>query len=135
MSCDIELGGYTESGADGAGLIVGRQKQSATTLALGARWLGQLGERIFGRAAQTELRVNAAEDLGDTRGEADVALRANAANVRRVQGTKIGRTALQAAAGISLPTGDHTQLYLHTVGELREQANNWNVTVGFRKSF
>ena len=52
-----------------------RQRQDWTTgtLALGGRWMGLVGSNIFGREALAEIRVNAAQDLGDRNGQFDVA--------------------------------------------------------------
>ena len=66
------MDGYEETGAGNAGLNVGRQDWTTGTLALGGRWMGLVGSNIFGREALAEIRVNAAQDLGDRRGETNV---------------------------------------------------------------
>ncbi|MCH5284966.1 MAG: autotransporter outer membrane beta-barrel domain-containing protein, partial [Akkermansiaceae bacterium] len=130
-----ELGGYSESGADGAGLNVGRQRQTLPTLALGARMKGEVGERLLGRSAYGELRVNVAEDLREDSRAAEVALRANPANTRRVNGGGIGRTALQVGAGLSVPLNSTSHAYVQGQAEFREHASGWNVTAGLQRAF
>ena len=130
-----ELGGYSESGADGAGLNVGRQRQTLPTLALGARMKGEVGERLLGRSAYGELRVNVAEDLREDSRAAEVALRANPANTRRVNGGGIGRTALQVGAGLSVPLDSTSHAYVQGQAEIREHASGWNVTAGLQRAF
>ena len=71
------MDGYTETGAGNAGLNVGKQEWTTGTVALGGRWMGLIGSNIFGREALAEFRVNAAQDMGDRRGETNVALLGN----------------------------------------------------------
>ena len=68
------MDGYEETGAGNAGLNVGRQDWTTGTLALGGRWMGLVGSNIFGREALAEIRVNAAQDLGDRRGGNETSL-------------------------------------------------------------
>ena len=88
------MDGYEETGAGNAGLNVGRQDWTTGTLALGGRWMGLVGSNIFGREALAEIRVNAAQDLGDRRGETNVSLLGNPGFAQSVRGAKVGTTAL-----------------------------------------
>ncbi|MZX01805.1 autotransporter domain-containing protein, partial [Escherichia coli] len=97
------MDGYEETGAGNAGLNVGRQDWTTGTLALGGRWMGLVGSNIFGREALAEIRVNAAQDLGDRRGETNVSLLGNPGFAQSVRGAKTGTTALQLGAGLSVP--------------------------------
>ncbi|WP_418173800.1 autotransporter-associated beta strand repeat-containing protein, partial [Akkermansia sp.] len=93
------MDGYRETGAGNAGLSVDKQEWTTGTLALGGRWMGLVGSNIFGREALAELRINAAQDLGDDRGETSVGFLANPGYTQQVRGAKVGRTALQIGAG------------------------------------
>ncbi|WP_240043663.1 autotransporter domain-containing protein, partial [Akkermansia sp. BIOML-A26] len=97
------MDGYRETGAGNAGLSVDKQEWTTGTLALGGRWMGLVGSNIFGREALAELRINAAQDLGDDRGETSVGFLANPGYTQQVRGAKVGRTALQIGAGLSVP--------------------------------
>ena len=92
------MDGYEETGAGNAGLNVGRQDWTTGTLALGGRWMGLVGSNIFGREALAEIRVNAAQDLGDRRGETNVSLLGNPGFAQSVRGAKVGTTALRAGS-------------------------------------
>ena len=124
------MGSYSEQGAGGTGLHVGDQKQTTTTMALGARWLQACGAEMLGRMATFELRANVAQDLGDHRGEADVALLANPGYTANVVGAKVGRTALQAGISLAVPVSDDTRLHLNANADLRENMTSWNASVG-----
>ena len=126
---------YNETGAEGAGLAVGEQEQTVTTVSLGARWVSRAGADIFGSTAVVELSGRIAQDMGDTRSETDNALLANPIYTRKVQSAEIGSTALQLNAGLSIPTGKTTQVYLNANADLRSGATNWNVGAGLRLSF
>ena len=84
------MDGYEETGAGNAGLNVGRQDWTTGTLALGGRWMGLVGSNIFGREALAEIRVNAAQDLGDRRGETNVSLLGNPGFAQSVRGGESG---------------------------------------------
>ncbi len=91
------MDGYEETGAGNAGLNVGRQDWTTGTLALGGRWMGLVGSNIFGREALAEIRVNAAQDLGDRRGETNVSLLGNPGFAQKREGGESGNDG--AAAG------------------------------------
>ena len=93
------MDGYTETGAGNAGLSVGKQEWTTGTVALGGRWMGLVGSNIFGREALAEFRVNAAQDMGDRRGETNVALLGNPGFMQSVRGTKVGTTGAANRSG------------------------------------
>lgn len=126
---------FREQGAGGMGLNVDDQRQTTSTLALGARWLESCGADLLGRAALFELRANVAQDLGDRRGDAEVGLQANPAFTSTVVGAKAGRTALQMGASLNVPVSDDAQLYINANADLRESTSSWNASVGVRISF
>ena len=65
------------------------------------------------REALAELRVNAAQDLGDDRGETVVGFLANPGYTQQVRGAKVGRTALQIGAGLSVPVGTQGTIFVN----------------------
>ncbi len=129
------MDGYTETGAGNAGLNVGKQEWTTGTVALGGRWMGLIGSNIFGREALAEFRVNAAQDMGDRRGETNVALLGNPGFMQSVRGTKVGTTALQIGAGISVPVGTQGTVFVNGNADFRDGANSVNGSVGYRYDF
>ncbi|KAA3241583.1 hypothetical protein F1971_07380, partial [Akkermansia sp. BIOML-A40] len=105
------------------------------TLALGGRWMGLVGSNIFGREALAELRVNAAQDLGDRRGEANVGLLGNPGLLQRVRGAKVGRTAVQIGAGLSVPVGTQGTVFVDGNADIRNGASSVNGSIGYRYDF
>ena len=129
------MDGYTETGAGNAGLNVGKQEWTTGTVALGGRWMGLIGSNIFGREALAEFRVNAAQDMGDRRGETNVALLGNPGFMQRVRGAKVGTTALQIGAGLSVPVGTQGTVFINGNADFRDGANSVNGSVGYRYDF
>ena len=129
------MDGYTETGAGNAGLNVGKQEWTTGTVALGGRWMGLIGSNIFGREALAEFRVNAAQDMGDHRGETNVALLGNPGFMQSVRGTKVGTTALQIGAGLSVPVGTQGTVFINGNADFRDGANSVNGSVGYRYDF
>ena len=129
------MDGYTETGAGNAGLNVGKQEWTTGTVALGGRWMGLIGSNIFGREALAEFRVNAAQDMGDRRGETNVALLGNPGFMQSVRGTKVGTMALQIGAGLSVPVGTQGTVFINGNADFRDGANSVNGSVGYRYDF
>ena len=129
------MDGYRETGAGSMGLDVDKQELTTGTLALGGRWMGLVGSNIFGREALAELRVNAAQDLGDRRGEANVGLLGNPGLLQRVRGAKVGRTAVQIGAGLSVPVGTQGTVFVDGNADIRNGASSVNGSIGYRYDF
>ncbi|QAT91589.1 autotransporter domain-containing protein [Akkermansia muciniphila] len=129
------MDGYEETGAGNAGLNVGRQDWTTGTLALGGRWMGLVGSNIFGREALAEIRVNAAQDLGDRRGETNVSLLGNPGFAQSVRGAKTGTAALQLGAGLSVPVGTKGTIYVNGNADIRDGSSALNGSVGYRYDF
>ena len=129
------MDGYTETGAGNAGLNVAKQEWTTGTVALGGRWMGLIGSNIFGREALAEFRVNAAQDMGDRRGETNVALLGNPGFMQSVRGAKVGTTALQIGAGLSVPVGTQGTVFINGNADFRDGANSVNGSVGYRYDF
>ena len=126
---------YSESGAGNIGLNVGEQKWITGSIATGARWVGKMGSRLFGRAARAEVSMAIAQDLGDSQGQADVALLADPTMRRRVKGAKIGSTAAQLGAGLALPVEKSMFIYTNAHADFRHGAHSWNASAGVQMSF
>ena len=129
------MDGYEETGAGNAGLNVGRQDWTTGTLALGGRWMGLVGSNIFGREALAEIRVNAAQDLGDRRGETNVSLLGNPGFAQSVRGAKTGTAALQLGAGLSVPVGTKGTIYVNGNADIRDGSSALNGSIGYRYDF
>ena len=129
------MDGYTETGAGNAGLNVGKQEWTTGTVALGGRWMGLIGSNIFGREALAEFRVNAAQDMGDHRGKTGVGFLANPGYTQTVRGAKVGTTALQIGAGLSVPVGTQGTVFINGNADFRDGANSVNGSVGYRYDF
>lgn len=129
------MDGYTETGAGNMGLNVDRQDMTTGTVALGGRWMGLVGSNIFGREALAEFRVNAAQDMGDNRGKASVGLLGNPGFMQSVRGARVGTTALQVGAGLSVPVGTQGTIFMDGNADFRSGANSVNGSVGYRYDF
>ena len=129
------MDGYRETGAGNAGLSVGKQEWTTGTVALGARWMGLAGSNLFGREALVEFRVNAAQDMGDDRGKTGVGFLANPGYTQTVRGAKVGMTALQAGAGLSVPVGTQGTIFVNGNADVRAGASSLNGSVGYRYDF
>ena len=129
------MDGYEETGAGNAGLNVGRQDWTTGTLALGGRWMGLVGSNIFGRESLAEIRVNAAQDLGDRRGETNVSLLGNPGFAQSVRGAKTGTAALQLGAGLSVPVGTKGTIYVNGNADIRDGSSALNGSIGYRYDF
>ncbi len=82
------------------------------------------GSNIFGREALGEIRVNAAQDLGDRRGETNVTLLGNPGFTQSVRGAKAGTTALQLGAGLSVPVGTKGTVFVNGNADIRDGAGS-----------
>lgn len=123
---------YTEEGAGNANLHVDESKNTYGTIAIGARLLGTVGENLFGRSAMGELRLQVAQDVGDDTNTAKVGL---GGIQREVIGTKVGKTAVQIGAGISIPVTEKGSIYMDVNTDFRSNATNVNGSIGYRINF
>ena len=97
--------------------------------------MGLIGSNIFGRESLAEIRVNAAQDLGDRRGETNVSLLGNPGFAQSVRGAKTGTTALQLGAGLSVPVGTKGTIYVNGNADIRDGSSSVNGSVGYRYDF
>ncbi len=128
--------GYAESSVDRTGLNVGEQDLTLATLALGARWLmlADAGEAL-NRTIRTELRAAVAQDFGERRAKADVALQANPGYATGVYGSRTGSTALQFGGNVIIPVTEVMDMTLDANAYLRAHSSSWNASVGVRFGF
>ena len=96
---------------------------------------GPAGGDIFGREALVEIRVNAAQDLGDRRGETNVSLLGNPGFSQSVRGAKVGTTALQPGAGLRVPVGTKGTVFVNGNADIRDGSGSINGSVGYRYDF
>ena len=125
-----KMDGYDEGGAGDAGLHVGEQESTLTTLTAGARFLSQCGEEAFGRAAVLEMRANVAVDMGDRRSEADVSFLGDRGYSGRVRSAETGAVGAQLGASVSVPVSSSTSIYVNGEADLRSGSNTWSVGAG-----
>ncbi len=125
-----KMDGYDERGAGGAGLHVGEQESTLTTLTAGARFLSQCGESALGRAVMLEMRVNVAVDMGDRRSEADVSFLGDRGYSGRVRSAETGAVGAQLGASVSVPVSSSTSIYVNGEADLRSGSNTWSVGAG-----
>ncbi|MCC8021444.1 MAG: autotransporter outer membrane beta-barrel domain-containing protein, partial [Akkermansia sp.] len=130
-----KLDGYAESGETNAGLRVGEQEMTVGTVAVGVRVAGELSEDALGRAARGEFRVNAAQDMGDEKCDADVRLNSLGSRIGNVVSAKEGRTALQIGGGLTVPVGESSSVYFDVNCDIRAHAASVNGSVGYRYDF
>ncbi len=130
------MDGFSEGNAGGVGLTTEKQTRDTVTLGLGLRWLAAINSaKAINRTVTTELHANVAQDLGDRRSVANVALLADPSYTQNVYGSKAGSTAFQFGAGVNVPMTPNSQIYVNAGGELREHANAWNAALGVRMGF
>ncbi len=113
------MDGYDETGAENAGLRVGKQDMTTCTLVAGVRYIGEMGTNIVGRSMLGELRINVAQDLGDDRGKANVAFLGNSGFSQTIRSANQGRTALQLGAGAQLPVGTNSAFFVDANADFR----------------
>ena len=126
---------YSETGAGAAGLGVGGLEGTTATVAAGARFLSLIGSNVFGRQSQGELRLQVAQDMGDTRTRADVGFTGLPQYRTGVRGAELGTTSLQFGAGLSIPSGEQGTIFAEANGDIRSGATSINGSLGFRYNF
>ncbi len=126
---------YSETGLGDAGLHVGKQDVSFATIGLGARYLADVGHNIFNRKGIFEARAMLLQDMGDRRGDADLAMRAAPAPAGRVRGAEPGSTRIEMGAGLTIPVGTNSDVFLNANAEFCSGATGVNGAVGYRYQF
>ncbi|MEG3023245.1 MAG: autotransporter domain-containing protein, partial [Akkermansia sp.] len=101
---------------------------------LGARLMGLVGSNIFGRESLGELRVQVAQDFGDTDSEGKVAFKGSN-NRQTVYGSKMGTTGVVFGAGLSVPVNQQGTIYVDANADVRSRATSVNGNIGYRYNF
>ncbi len=130
-----QVNDYDESGAGNAGLHISDLEGTTATVSLGGRLMGLGGSNIFGRESLGELRLQVAQDLGDTQNEGSVGFLAAPSFSRTVKGSKAGTTAIQCGAGLNIPSGDQGSIFLEANLDFRSRMTSVNGSVGYRYNF
>ncbi len=130
-----KMDGYNEGGAGDAGLHVGEQESTLTTLTAGARFVSQCGGQVLSRAAVLEMRANVAVDMGDRRSKADVSFLGDRSYGGRVRSAETGVVGAQLGASVSVPVRNNTVLYMNGEADLRSGSSSWNVGAGVSVTF
>ncbi len=130
------LDGWAESSPDGGVCLnVDDHDIFLAHFSLGVRWIADLSSNAIARSIHTMLGVGVAQDVGDSRSEADVALQMQPGEVASIRSAEAGSTSLQLEAGISVPIATSTLIYLNGHGDIRSNASSWSVGLGVRHSF
>ncbi|WPX40286.1 GDSL-type esterase/lipase family protein [Akkermansia sp. N21116] len=130
-----KLDSFAESGADNAGLHVSDLEGTTATFSLGGRLMGLVGSNFFGRESLGEVRLQIAQDCGDTRNEGTVGFLASPAYGRTVKGSKAGTTAIQCGTSLSIPTGDQGSIFMEANADIRTRMTTINGSIGYRYNF
>ncbi len=130
-----KMDGYNEGGVGDAGLHVGEQESTLTTLTAGARFVSQCGGQVLSRAAVLEMRANVAVDMGDRRSKADVSFLGDRSYGGRVRSAETGVVGAQLGASVSVPVRSNTVLYMNGEADLRSGSSSWNVGAGVSVTF
>ena len=131
----VDSDDFSESGAGNGGLNVSDLEYMTGSVGLGVRMLGLLGDNLFGREALGEFRVQVVQDFGDDCGEARVGFQAAPGLTQQVRGAEAGRTGLQVGAGLTIPAGDNTSIFLDANADVRSGMTSANGSVGLRYNF
>ncbi len=127
--------GYTETGSDAA-LRADEQAGELLTFALGARMQAVVDESIYNRTSLLELRALLKADLGERRGEADVAFAALPAARSTMRTSEYGALGVEIGASLTIPISLRAgELFLDASAEIRNGYSNVNGTVGYRIQF
>ncbi len=130
------LDGWAESSPDGGVCLnVDDHDIFLARFSLGVRWIADLNPSAIARPIHTMLGVGVAQDVGDSRSEADVALQMQPGEVASIRSAEAGSTSLQLEAGISVPIATSTLIYLNGRGDIRSNASSWSVGLGVRHAF
>lgn len=135
MVGQLKQKGYSESGAGGAGLQVGEQRQQVARVGLGVDWRRELSAQLSGRSSEVRLRVGVTQELSDESREAEVALQGNPGVRRQVKGSESGRTGLELGGSVSREVGKHGRVYLSGQLGARENTTTLFTTLGYQKTF
>ncbi len=125
----IYADGYTERGSDAA-VDVGEQEKTYPILAVGARVDTTLD---FGLQLSARALINV--DLGSREQEVEVQLRDAYDTYGHLRGADAGVLGFELGVGASLPVGESGAVFMNASGEIREDQQNVNGSVGYQIRF
>ena len=125
---------YTETGSDAA-LRVDGQNHNAVTLGMGARLQTPVGSQLWNHIGIFEARALVKAELADRRSVASVALQEAAAKSAKVKSSEKGVVGLELGAGLTLPTGNSSDIFVDFSMEVWKNLVEMNAGVGYKMSF
>lgn len=131
-----ELDGYTESGLDNAGLIIGKQDLMVAQASLGVRLFKQnIDKEMQYETSRWELRAGLAEEFGDTDFVTNSRFIGLTDYGMSTTSEDIGKTALQIGGGFSAAIDQAWSVFADVNGEFRAGQTSMNSTLGLRCTF
>lgn len=127
------MDGFTETGD--LGMSVDDMESTYGTVGIGARLRGELSSNLLGRASMGELRIQAAQDLGDRKTTAALTPVGAPGAGFRTNGSKAGSTGVQIGAGITIPVGYTSSVFADVNADFRSRASSVNGSIGYRLTF
>lgn len=129
-----QIAGYTEKGSD-AGVKVDDIEHTVLTFGAGVRAQAVVGANAYNRSSILEGRMLVKFDAGDRSGTAITKL-ANGADVSaEVESAEIGAMGIEIGAGLTIPMGVQSSLFIDASAEFRSGYTNMDATIGYRVSF
>ncbi len=126
---------HRESGSIGnAGLVRSDEDYFYGSVGIGARYQAVISRDINERLSFFELRAKAVQDFGDDTHEATVRF-AGGNSPFTTRGAEVGSFGVQVGAGISLPVGMQTTMFMDVDADFRAKASSVNGSVGLRYEF
>ncbi len=129
------LDSHSEGGSIGnAGLIRNGEDYFYGSIGIGARYQAILSRDVNERRSFLELRAKLVQDFGDDCNEATVRF-AGGRTPFTVCGSEVGSFGAQIGAGLSLPVGMQTTMFMDVDADFRDKATSVSGSVGFRYEF
>ncbi len=131
----VKIDDFNESGSHNATQRASGMDMTYGTLGVGARLIGEIGTNTLGIPALGELFVAYAQDIGDTRSKANVEWTDYRGYGGEVRGARIGKSAFQAGAGLTVPVGEQGAVFGDANVDLRSHATSVFGRLGYRYTF
>lgn len=129
------VGGYRESGLDGAGLGVGGQTVHFATWGAGVKYSGAFSSSFFGLPCLLDGRIMVLQDVGSRQGQADVNMQADPGHRFRLRGSKPGRTRMELGGGLGIPLRENDSIFVNLNGEWGARVFGISGALGYRVQF
>ena len=129
-----QLDAYTETGTNAA-LRVAEQTHNSVILGAGARVQSVVGADTWNHAGILEARALAKANLGDRRGEADVALAAAGLQNATVKSSSLSVLSVELGVGVTIPLAVGNDIFVDFSADISSNHTNLNATVGYKVAF